>query len=78
MWVELRTEKRGYSLSVDRDLLGDYVLQRRWFGLSNKRGGRKTSIFSSEEAAIKVAQRIARRRAIHGYVPVARSSDGLF
>lgn len=67
MLINLRTDKRGYTLSVQRDLLGDVVLMRRWFGLTNRRGGFKQDVFRSEEAALRRADRLMQVRLSHGY-----------
>ncbi len=68
MRLEYRTDRRGYLMWLERDLLGDFVLYRRWFGLHNRRWGCKRQVFLSEEEALKEAHRIMRVRERHGYV----------
>jgi hypothetical protein len=40
-----KTNRRGYQLTLEQDLLGDFVLSRRWYGLSNSRNGQKVHLF---------------------------------
>ncbi len=72
MLLEYRTERRGYTLWLDRDLFGALVLERRWYGLHNQRGGSKRQVFEREEDALKEVRRIARVRERRGYVRVGR------
>jgi len=67
MILKFVSDTRGYSVSVGRDLLGDLVLERRWYGLHNRRGGRMAQIFSDEESAEKVIKRIMATRTRNGY-----------
>jgi predicted DNA-binding WGR domain protein len=70
MLLEYRTDRRGYTLWLERDLIGDWVLFRRWYGLFNRRGGMKRQVFLQEEAALKEIKRIERLRIRHGYQKV--------
>lgn len=54
-------------MELDKDLFGAYILQRHWFGLSNKRGGLKRQVFMNEDDALKEVRRITRTRAKNGY-----------
>jgi predicted DNA-binding WGR domain protein len=65
--LEFRTEKRGYTLWLERDMLGDWVLFRRWFGLHTRRGGIKRQVFLDENVALKEVKRIERLRFRRGY-----------
>lgn len=65
--IEYQTSQRGYVLTLERDLLGDFVLCRRWFGLTNRRGGVKHQILASEDEAIREIDRVRRLRARRGY-----------
>lgn len=67
MRVEFFTEKRGYLLILERDLLGHFVLFRRWYGLRNRRWGAKREVFLSKEDAIKKIDQITKLRMRHGY-----------
>lgn len=67
MRIEFRTEKRGYLLILEQDLLGAYVLFRRWYGLANRRWGCKRQIFLDEDDALKEMKRIERLRCRRGY-----------
>lgn len=62
-----KTEKRGYTILLEEDLLGDFILQRHWFGLKTKRHGQKIEIFSDKNYAIKKIEAIAKNRICHGY-----------
>lgn len=62
-----RSEDRGYALLLGRDLLGDLILVRRWWGLYTKLGGQKTAVIGSEaEAMVRVDAEI-RLRQRRGY-----------
>lgn len=65
--IQFKSERRGYTLTVERDLLGDLVLIRRWYGLGNRRGGFKREVFLQEGEARKAIGRICRSRLQHGY-----------
>lgn len=70
MLLEFRTDRRGYTMWLERDLFGAFVLHRRWYGLHNRRGGMKRQVFEREQDALKEVRRIVRVRERHGYVPV--------
>ena len=73
MWVmriDFRTAQRGYTLVLSQDLFGAYVLYRRWFGLTNRRGGMKQQIFAAEEKAMREVGRISRAKIRNGYEPI--------
>ena len=67
MWVEFRTNRRGYILSLERDLFGAFVLFRRWYGLVSRRGGMKRQVFLDEESALREIRRIEKLRTRRGY-----------
>ena len=67
MRIDFRTAQRGYTLVLSQDLFGAYVLYRRWFGLANRRGGKKQQIFVAEEKAMQEVGRISRARIRNGY-----------
>ena len=67
MWLEFRSEVRGYELVLCQDLFGAFILYRRWFGLNNHRGGVKQQVFEEEEDALRTIKRIRREREKHGY-----------
>jgi predicted DNA-binding WGR domain protein len=60
---------------METDLLGDFVLFRRWYGLGSRRGGVKRQVFQNREDAVKEFRRIEKLRARHGYF-VVRSTTG--
>lgn len=76
MRIEFRSDKRGYVLALERDLLGAFVLSRRWYGLNNRRGGMKQQVFFDEDAARKEFRRIEAMRSRRGYVAVHHQSGG--
>lgn len=67
MRIEFRTDRRGYLLTLERDLFGAFVLFRRWYGLGNRRGGAKRHVFLDEEAALREMKRIEKLRFRRGY-----------
>lgn len=75
MRVEFRTESRGYLLILERDLLGDFVLFRQWYGLQNRRGGIKRQVFLDEESARREFVRVQKLRARRGYCPLGREGS---
>ena len=62
-----RSPERGYAMWLGHDLLGDLVLVRRWWGLSNGHGGQKVDVMLSEDEAIKRVLREIKLRKCHGY-----------
>ena len=77
MRIEFRSDMRGYVLALERDLLGAFVLYRRWYGLNNRRGGMKQQVFLDEVSARKEFKRIETMRGRRGYVAVHRQSGSL-
>lgn len=69
MRIDFRTAQRGYTLILSQDLFGAYILYRRWFGLSNRRGGMKQQVFVEKEEAMQEVCRISRVRIRNGYKP---------
>ena len=69
MYLEQRfkTDTRGYSMLLEQDLLGDYVLSRRWYGLHNRRGGVKCQVFLNQADALREFERVLRLRKRRGY-----------
>lgn len=67
MYAEFQNESRGYQVCVEVDLLGFYVLHRRWYGLRNKRGGYKQQLFTDRDDALKEFKRVERLRVRRGY-----------
>jgi len=67
MLLEFRTDRRGYSMWLEHDLFGAFVLHRRWYGLYNRRGGTKRQVFDNEQQALAEVERLARVRERHGY-----------
>ena len=65
--AEFRTQTRGYTLHIERDLLGDICMLRCWFGLHSKRGGYKRDLFANFEEAYKKYQRPIASRLRRGY-----------
>jgi len=62
-----RTDKRGYSMAIFKDLLGEYTLYCYWYGLTNRRHGSKIKLFSDLEKALEEYKRIDKLRQRHGY-----------
>ena len=67
MRIEFITDQRGYCVEMERDLLGDVVLRRRWYSLQTKRHGSKQQVFGEEAAAVKVIEAVERARLRKGY-----------
>ena len=67
MRMNFNSERRGYTLILCQDLLGDYVLDRYWFGLDNNRGGKKRQVFLEEREAMREIGRIVKTRFRNGY-----------
>jgi len=67
MKIEFKNERRGYTLLLNRDLFGAFILYRRWYGLHNHRGGMKEQVFMDESEAMREVGRIVRTRLRNGY-----------
>lgn len=67
MHIEYRSERRGYSLSLERDLFGAWVLVRCWYGLGSRRGGLLREVCLDEASALDKMRRIDARRRHRGY-----------
>ena len=67
MRIEFATDKRGYSVELERDLFGDVVLRRRWYSLRSSRHGGKQQVFPDEMSALKVVEEVERTRLRRGY-----------
>lgn len=72
LMLEFRSQKRGYRISVVRDLLGDTIVECHWFGQSNCRGGKQRQVFNDVEDANFEVQRVIRARLRHGHTLVER------
>lgn len=74
MRIDFRAESRGYTLTLEADLLGSFILSRYWYGLRNNRGGTKRQVFNDETAAMRELDRIVKTRGRRGYArsPAAR------
>lgn len=62
-----RSPERGYAMWLGNDLLGDLVLVRRWWGLSNGLGGQKTDVMPNEVEAMERVRSEIKLRKCHGY-----------
>jgi predicted DNA-binding WGR domain protein len=67
MRIEFQTERRGYLLTLERDMFNVFVLFRRWYGLGHRRGGVKRQVFFDEDTALREVRRIERLRFRRGY-----------
>lgn len=67
MHLEYRSDQRGYSVSLERDLFGTWLLVRCWYGLSSRRGGLLRQPFDDEASALAEMDRINVRRLRRGY-----------
>ena len=65
--LRFESNQRGYQVELSEDLFGAFILRRRWYGLSNHRGGAKQQVFLNESDALKEIRRIMRTRERHGY-----------
>ena len=67
MRLDFRSTKRGYTLELSEDLFGFFILHRRWYSLSSKRGGRKQQVFTEYQDAMHEIEQIVRVRSRRGY-----------
>ena len=56
------TPQRWYKVELVHDLLGDWVVMRRWGGKESRRYGQKISLVSGEAEGRQVIERIHRLR----------------
>ncbi|MGD1904756.1 MAG: hypothetical protein ACFB0C_02045 [Leptolyngbyaceae cyanobacterium] len=61
---------RRYAAMVQQNLFGEWVLHREWWGTASHCHGRKTSRFTSYDAAAMAFTMVANRRASRGYQPL--------
>lgn len=64
MWL---TDARYYHVSLVNDLLGDWVLVRRWGGRRSRRGGEKTTYMANRLMGERAYERVCAARRRHGY-----------
>jgi hypothetical protein len=62
-----KSKERGYALWYGKDLTGDQVLIRRWWGLSNGCGGQSTMLVNDENSLQNELRAESARRIKHGY-----------
>ena len=67
MRTDFRIAQRRYAVVLSQDLFVAYVLYRRWFGLSNRRGRMKQQMFVKEDKAMREAGRISQVRIRNRY-----------
>lgn len=70
MRLDFKSEKRGYTLILDVDLLGTSIRYRRWYGLHNRRGGMKEQVFFDRQEAMREIERIKRVR--NAWIPAGK------
>ena len=64
---------RSYQACLATDLFGDCVVWRGWCRADGKRGGQMQILVDSNEAGLRVLQRVARQRRQRGYQSVLAS-----
>jgi predicted DNA-binding WGR domain protein len=57
---------REYGISLDQNLLGEWVVSCSWGRIGGQKRVKKT-YFSSKREAMVMAERMARRRLLRGY-----------
>jgi hypothetical protein len=62
---------RYYSVYLDLDLFGHWVLTKAWGGLNSHRGQVRKVCVGSKEAGLQAIQALDKRRKKRGYCPVA-------
>ena len=60
-------EHRWYSADIQKDLLGDWVLECRWGRIGNKATGGQRLLAESESAARELMEQVKNRRRKRGY-----------
>jgi hypothetical protein len=59
-----------YSVMLERDLFGDWVVVQSWGSRFSQRGGGITQVVASFEEGVAFLQKISQRRQQRGYLPV--------
>ena len=72
-WINTE-KKRYYSVRLEQDLLGDWILVTCWGGLGSWLGGMRIKPVDSAEAGVLEIKRIGKRRRQHGYDAVPQST----
>jgi predicted DNA-binding WGR domain protein len=60
-------KQRYYSVTLVRDLFGDWTLLQCWGGIGSHLGGQRLVWVESHEAGLKQIAAIGKRRRQHGY-----------
>lgn len=69
------TDGRRYWVSLEKDLLGNWVLVREWSGPTSRKRGHKEKICDSYEQGLDDLAVVAKRRAQRGYKNMNASHD---
>lgn len=64
-WIK---NNRYYTVSLDADLFGQWVVSQLWGSLNSKRGSHKMESFSTIEDAKQHIASIGKRRSQRGYI----------
>ena len=65
------TKTRYYSVKIEIDLLGDWIVTQQWGGRFNHRRGEKKLAYPTLQAALDHVDSIKKRRKQHHYDVVA-------
>ncbi len=69
-WLN-KAKSRFYTISVKKNKLNQIVLNHRWGGINNNRGGKKDLMVHTEEEMQKLIVQMMKRRKSRGYELVA-------
>lgn len=61
------TDSRYYVARAYQDLLGDWIVEKAWGGLTNKLGNSKQEIVTSLDAAVSAMTQIRKERSARHY-----------
>ncbi len=61
------TDSRYYVARAYQDLLGDWIVEKAWGGLTNKLGNSKQEIVTSFDAAVSAMMHIRKERSARHY-----------
>ena len=66
-----KSADRMYSVMLEKDLFGDWIVVQSWGGRFSRRGGGMTQVVARFEEGIALLQKISQRRQQRGYLRIA-------
>ena len=65
-WLN-REKARYYTITVQKDLFGEIIINYCWGGCNSNRGGNKSALVQTQEKAQELINKMIKRRKSRGY-----------